>query len=77
MKRLMPYLKSVAAFFVPGAVLIGAATLEDSPAGEAIAQGEWIRALVACVVTSAAVFTIPNKDPKGTHQDESVQRPGQ
>jgi hypothetical protein len=71
-----PYLKAVVGFIAPGAVTLGSAVLEVSDGGATITTAEWITALVACVVTSAAVYGTPNRDPEATHQEQSVQPPG-
>jgi len=75
MNKLAPYWKSVLGFVAPGAVLVGSAVTEVSDGGTAITAAEWVTALVACVVTSAAVYSVPNRDPLAAHQDESVQPP--
>lgn len=75
MNKLAPYYKALVAFVAPGAVAIGTAVTEGSQGGSSITSAEWISALVACVVTSAAVYGTPNRDPEGDHQDESVQPP--
>lgn len=75
MNKVQPYLKALLGFLAPGATAIGFAVTEGSAAGERITQGEWIAAIVACVVTGGLVFTVPNKDPQALHQDESVQPP--
>lgn len=54
------YWKAVIGFIAPGAVLIGAATLSESAAGDRITQAEWITALVACIVTAGGVATVKN-----------------
>lgn len=77
MNKLAPYYKAVVAFFAPGAVVIGSAVTDSSRGGESITSGEWVTALVACVVTAAAVYGTPNRDPEGDHQDQSVQPPEQ
>ena len=75
MNKLAPYYKAIVAFFAPGAVAIGTAVTESSPGGETITVAEWVGAVVACVVTAAAVYGVPNRDPEATHQAESVQPP--
>jgi hypothetical protein len=75
MNKLSPYWKSFVGFIAPGAVVLGAAVTPDSYGGSSIILGEWVTALVACVVTSAAVYRVPNRDPQARHQDESVQPP--
>lgn len=75
MNTILAYLKAIAGFVAPGAVLVGAAVLESSPAGERITQAEWVTAVVACIVSAAAVAVVPNRDPRGLRQGESVQPP--
>ena len=70
-----PYFKALVGFVAPGAVVIGSAVVESSPAGQTITGGEWVTAVVACIVTGAAVYRTPNRDPEGEHQDEYVQPP--
>lgn len=55
------YWKAIVGFVAPGAVLIGSAVMEGSAGGERITTGEWVTALVACVVTSAGVAAVSNK----------------
>jgi hypothetical protein len=75
MDKIRPYWKAVVGFVAPAAVTIGAAVTSSSDGGTRITQTEWITALVACVVTSAGVYGVPNKDRRGLHQRESVQPP--
>jgi hypothetical protein len=75
MDKLAPYWKAVLAFIAPGAVTIGSAVTDASDGGDRITTAEWVTALVACVVTAAAVYATPNRDPRGLHQRESVQPP--
>lgn len=56
------YWKSIVAFIAPGAVLLGAATMDETPGGESITQGEFVRAVVAMIVTAGAVLVVPG-DP--------------
>lgn len=58
---LRPYAKAILGFIAPGAVVIGSAVTEASDGGTAITAAEWVTALVACVVTGAAVYAMPNK----------------
>lgn len=62
MKSLNRYWKAIVGFVAPGAVLIGTATMVETPGGESITQGELVRALVAMVVTVGAVYVVPG-DP--------------
>ena len=57
-----PYWKAVVAFFAPAAVVLTSAVTEASVGGTVITQGEWITAICACVITSAAVYAVPNAD---------------
>lgn len=61
MKRLAPYWKTVVAFITPGAILVGASVTEVSDGGTTITTSEWITAVVACIVTSGAVYQTKNK----------------
>jgi hypothetical protein len=58
---MQPYLKALVAFIAPGAVVIGASVTEASVGGTAITAGEWITAAVACIVTAAGVYAVPNR----------------
>ena len=73
--KVAPYYKALAGIVVPFLTSVGAALLESSDGGTAITTHEWITAVVVAVVAGGAVFTVPNKDPQGEHQDESVQPP--
>lgn len=61
MNKLAPYWKAIVGFVAPGAVNLVAALQDGSKGGDVITQSEWIGAGLACVITSAAVFAIPNK----------------
>lgn len=76
MKRLAPYYKAVTGILVPFLTTLGAALVESSDGGSTITAHEWIGAVVVGLVGGGAVFAVPNKDPHGTHQDESVQPRG-
>ncbi len=56
------YWKAVVAFVAPGATIIGYSVTEASDGGSVITQGEWITAIVACIVTSGSVAAVTNKD---------------
>lgn len=75
MDKIRPYLKALFGFLTPGATVLGLAVTEGSQGNEHITAGEWVTALVACVVTGSLVFAVPNRDPKALHQQESVQPP--
>lgn len=75
MDKIAPYYKAVTGFLVPFLGSLGTALLEDSAGGSTITASEWISAVVLGLVAGGAVFTIPNKDPEGEHQDESTQPP--
>jgi hypothetical protein len=59
--KIRPYQKAVLGFIAPGAVVIGSAVTEASDGGTAITAAEWVTAVVAMIVTGAAVYTVPNK----------------
>jgi hypothetical protein len=49
------YWKGILGFLVPGAVVIGSSVLSDSDGGTSITGSEWVTAIVAMIVTGAAV----------------------
>jgi hypothetical protein len=57
------YRKAVLGFIAPGAVIIGSSVQTGSDGGSAITGAEWITAVVACIVTGAAVGAVGNKPP--------------
>lgn len=65
MKNVGKYWKAVVAFVGPGAVVIGSSLTAGSDGGSKITTGEWVTALIACVVTSAGVYAAKNKPPAG------------
>lgn len=75
MEKIAPYYKAVVGLLVAFLGSLGTALLEDSAGGSTITASEWISAAVVGLVASGAVFAVPNRDPAGTHQDESTQPP--
>lgn len=75
MDKLKPYAKAFAAFLVPFAGQVVAAMQDGSQGGSTITSTEWVTAVLTSLVASGAVFGIPNRDPLGVKQDESVQPP--
>lgn len=70
-KNLPQYWKAVAGFLAPGASIIGLSVLPGSDGGTSITQAEWISAVVAAIVTSAAVGATGNADkPKPPDGEE-------
>ena len=57
-----PYAKAVVGFIAPGAVLVGSAVTDASTGGSSIVAAEWVTAAVACIVTAAAVWRVPNTE---------------
>ena len=70
-----PYAKALVGFLAPGAVAVAAAVTEASHGGSTVTGAEWLGALAACFVTAGAVWAVPNTDPRGVRQAESVQPP--
>lgn len=68
------YWKAVLAFVTPGAIVLGNGVLPGSDGGSAITAAEWITAAVACVVTGAGVWAVPNKakPPYPTHRGDKA-----
>ena len=77
MDKIAPYYKAVTGVLVAFLGSLGTALLEDSAGGSSITASEWISAAVLGLVAGGAVFTVPNKDPEGEHQAESVQPAGE
>lgn len=71
MTRVLPYMKAIVAFFGPGLFLVGKALVEGQPLTSTLL----LSALGMSLVTSFAVYAVPNRDPAGEHQDESTQPP--
>lgn len=61
MSKLAPYWKAVVGFVAPGAVVLTSSVTDASAAGSSISTAEWITAGCACVITAAAVVSVPNK----------------
>lgn len=70
MNKIAPYLKSLI-----GALVAGLSSLYQALDNEVVTSQEWVAVAMATLVGLAAVFAIPNRDPRGTHQDESTQPP--
>jgi hypothetical protein len=70
-----PYAKAIVAFVTPGVAALVAAVQDASPAGSNITGPEWVGIVATCILTSGAVYAMPNRDQRAAHQDESVQPP--
>jgi hypothetical protein len=68
--KIKPYAKAIVAALISGLGALGTAYTD----GEVSAQ-EWIAVASAFLVALGVVFGVPNKDPLGVKQDESVQPP--
>lgn len=75
MNAVAPYYKALAALLVPFLGSIIAAMQDASPGGSNIVGSEWLAAVVLALVSGGVVFGVPNTDPAGGHQSESVQPP--
>jgi hypothetical protein len=62
MRRAGEFWKAIVGFIAPGAVIVGASVTAQSDGGTAITQAEWWTVAVACVVTSAGVYSVRNRD---------------
>lgn len=71
MKKISPYYKAIAGG------LFGAVSLYLKVADNGVTVNEWLQVVVAALVGSGLVYVVPNKDPRGRHQAESVQPPNQ
>ena len=68
MKSITPYSKAIVSIL--GALVV--AVMQAFPDNNGVQQ--W-GSIIAALVTALAVYAVPNADPAGTHQDESVQPP--
>ena len=70
MTKIAPYAKALVGAAVAGLGALGTA-LTDSH----VSAQEWVAVASATLVALGVVFGVPNADPAGEHQDESVQPP--
>jgi hypothetical protein len=70
MNKITPYLKALV-----GALIAGLGSLYQAYDDGTITGQEWVAVAIATVAALGIVWGVPNMDPKGTHQDESVQPP--
>jgi hypothetical protein len=73
--KIAPYYKAVIGLAVPFLGSVGFALTDASASGSAVTTAEWVQAVVLGLVGGGTVFSVPNKDPKGLHQEESTQPP--
>ena len=71
MTAIQPYLKAVVGFLAPGLLILGNALVQGDPITAELA----LKALGTALVAGLAVYAVPNRDPNGERQDESVQPP--
>ena len=71
MNAIQPYAKAVVGFLAPGLLILGNALVQGDPVTWALAG----KALGTALVTALTVYAVPNRDPRGDRQDESVQPP--
>lgn len=57
------YRKAVLGFIAPGVIIIGNSVTSASDGGSHITGAEWVTAVVACIVTGAAVARVRNDPP--------------
>ena len=72
MNKISPYAKSLVAALVAG---LGSLYQALDGADQRVTTQEWIAVAMTTLAAIGAVFAVPNKDPEGTRQDESVQPP--
>lgn len=58
------YAKAILGFIAPAATVVIASVTEASDGGSAVTGAEWLTALCTAIVTSAAVYAVPNKTSK-------------
>ncbi len=70
MKKIAPYAKAAI-----GAIVAGLASAQQALDDGNISSAEGVGIAAAVFAGLVLVFSVPNKDPEGTKQDESVQPP--
>lgn len=70
MSKVSPYAKALI-----GAVVAGLNVLYQALDADGISGQEWVAVAIAVLTTGGVVFGVPNADPAGEHQDESVMPP--
>lgn len=73
MDTALRFAKAIVAFIVPAAGTLLASMQDWSAGGSVITGNEWLTAFLVAATASTGVGFTANKDPKGLHQDESVQ----
>lgn len=58
-----------------GALVAGLGSLYQALDNDAVTRQEWVAVALAVLASLAVVYGVPNRDPHGRHQDESVQPP--
>lgn len=60
---------------IVGALIAGLGSLYQALDNDSVTQQEWVAVAIATLTALGLVFVVPNLDPKGVRQDESVQPP--
>jgi hypothetical protein len=74
-RSIRTYAKAIIGFITPGVVAIGAALGDASDGGDQITNYEIVAAIIACLVTGAAVFGVPNQPYVKREQDPAMADP--
>lgn len=64
------YAKAITGSAVAGLTTLGTALIDNE-----VTPAEWVGVAVAFLGALGLVYAVPNADPEGEHQDESVQPP--
>lgn len=64
------YLKAIV-----GALIAGLGSLYQALDSNGVTSQEWVAVAIATLAALGVVWGVPNLDPKGKRQDESVQPP--
>lgn len=68
--KLAPYAKAIVGSAIAGLGALGTALTDNT-----VTAQEWVAVASATLVALGVVFSVPNADPSGEHQDESTQPP--
>jgi hypothetical protein len=70
-EKVTPYAKAIVGALIACLASVQQALDKDGH----ITSNEWVAIVIATLVAGGAVFAIPNRDPRGRCQAESVQSP--
>lgn len=68
-EKIAQYRKAIAAFLVPGLLVLGTSLIATSDGGTAITAAEWVSIVIAMLGTGTVVTVVPNAITARQEQD--------